>query len=108
MTKTWRSLRPISRWQVRRHTPGAVGGDVADAFTLALALERLGRDEEAERWYRQVAATGADGACNLALLLARTDRVPEAMMYFEIAAEQDDDSDVRRWLARHPRDGQPR
>ncbi|WP_091629501.1 MULTISPECIES: tetratricopeptide repeat protein [Amycolatopsis] len=91
VVKGWRALRLVSRWQVRRLEPGAQAGDPVDAFNLALALERLGRDGDAERWYRWVAETGdVDGACNLGLLLARTGRENAALKHLGIAAKQGD------------------
>lgn len=89
--KAWRTVRLVSRWQVRRLEPSARDGGPEDAFNLALALERLGRDDEAERWYRWVAETGdIEGACNLGLLLARTGRENEALKHLGIAAKQGD------------------
>lgn len=89
--KAWRSVRLVSRWQVRHLEPSAQAGDPEDAFNLALALERLGRDDEAERWYRWVAETGdIEGACNLGLLLARIGRENEALKHLGIAAKQGD------------------
>lgn len=91
MKMIWRHGRLISRWQARRLEPRARAGDPDDAFNLALALERLGRDAEAEYWYRWVADTGdADAACNLGLLLARTGRENKALKYLGIAAKQGD------------------
>jgi TPR repeat protein len=91
LLSTWRRGRLVSRWQVRRLQPGADAADPADAFNLAIALERLGKDSGAERWYRWVAETGdADATCNPGLLLARTGRENEALKYLGIAAGQGD------------------
>jgi Flp pilus assembly protein TadD len=91
LRRIWRRTRVFSRLQVRRLQPGADRGDMVDAFNLALALERLGDDEAAERWYRQVAGTGdVDAMSNLGLLLARTGRWDEALSYLRIAVERGD------------------
>lgn len=87
---TLRGLRLISRWQAHKLTPGAKRGKRADAYNLALALERLGRDEEAEHWYRQFADRDTDHLCNLGLLLARTEREQEALTLLAAGAEQGD------------------
>jgi TPR repeat protein len=91
LQRIWRRSRVFSRLQVRRLRPGADRGNLVDAFHLALALERLGDDEAAEGWYRQVAASGdLDAMCNLGLLLARTGQGSDALSYLKAAAEHGD------------------
>jgi hypothetical protein len=48
-------FRLLSRLRARRSRPGAEAGDPVDAFNLAIESERLGRDADAEHWYRWVA-----------------------------------------------------
>ncbi|MGW6538496.1 tetratricopeptide repeat protein [Streptomyces sp. NPDC055051] len=65
------------------------------AHLLALALERLGRDEEAGRWYRSAAAAGLPEASGkVGRRLADAGDIAEAEPYLRRAAEGGRDVDV--------------
>ena len=59
-------LPKAQRRKIQRLRAGALRGDLVDAYDLALELELVGDDEQAERWHR-VAAGGGDprALCNL-------------------------------------------
>ena len=66
----------------------AAGAGQADAANnLGVLLERSGRAEEAEQWYRTAAGAGqADAANNLGVLLERSGRAEEAEQWYRTAA----------------------
>lgn len=93
------SWRLASRWQVRRWRAGAAQGDLVHMFNLAVALDHLARNDEAEHWYRRVALTGDVEAFScLGVLLVTTGRQTEGLRYLTRAAEQGS-AEAIAWLA---------
>ncbi|MET8147171.1 hypothetical protein ACIBSW_11975 [Actinoplanes sp. NPDC049668] len=79
------------RRKIQRLQAGALRGDLVDAYNLALELEQVGDDAQAERWHRVAASAGDPQALNnLGAFLHEAGREQEALTFFVAAAEAGD------------------